>query len=646
MSFETRYSGTFLPEAKRISNPCCRSRKELQLKKDVRKDQTGRTRFFCFGHGGFALLVALLCVTASPVLGIGISPGRYTPTMEWGTTNMISRHFTVSPGGTKTGTVSLRGPDDTWFSLKPDSLVQQRDVTWTSGWTNGYDVYITEPRTWVPNSGDSISVDLVASERADGGGATAAVGGQIDITLTNVPEDTIAPVTSASVSGLQSSSGMYKWDVRIEFQGCDGLSGVEHTYYRLDSGEPWQTGDEIVLTEPGNHTVEYYSADRAGNAENPQSLSLDMQKGLSVPVFTDSGTRVSAEDAWEAELGDINGDGLTDVVMVNWNPNNGSGTNAFLANTNRTFTDTNQSLWYLHLGTKGELGDLDQDSDLDLVLPNFNKERYGGGLFFFPNQGDGTFGGWRKIGFDNAEDVALADIDGDGKKDLITNNGLIMRNIDGGWPPYIMGDSQTVPVPIDDFIAHENRVSTGDIDGDGFPDIVTNYMILYNDGTGTFSLDRATALGGEQLFDMNSDGLLDLVSRSALYLNKGGSFEYRWFNGAGPFDVGDLNGDGLPDIVSQRKILLGVGGGYFRTVGELSVPKVSGDYLADISLADFDGDSRPDILGSWTCDAENWVVWNETGMEPIPEPATLCLLGIAVAPLLVLGRRRNAHSDR
>lgn len=82
----------------------------------------------------------------------------------------------------------------------------------------------------------------------------------------------IAPVTTDdSPSGWQNS------DITVTLTCDDGTllvdaSGCKTTYYRVNGGS-WQTGNTVVLTEEGEHTLEYYSTDNAGNSETEKTAT-------------------------------------------------------------------------------------------------------------------------------------------------------------------------------------------------------------------------------------------------------------------------------------------------------------------------------------------------------------------------------------
>jgi len=76
------------------------------------------------------------------------------------------------------------------------------------------------------------------------------------VTLDNAPPAT----TDDAPSSWQSDS------VTVSLSASDSTSGVATTRYRLDDGA-WQEGTSASITAEGNHTLNYYSTDNAGNEE-------------------------------------------------------------------------------------------------------------------------------------------------------------------------------------------------------------------------------------------------------------------------------------------------------------------------------------------------------------------------------------------
>ena len=63
-------------------------------------------------------------------------------------------------------------------------------------------------------------------------------------------------------------------------------SGIANTYYTVDDGAK-QTGNSVVLSEEGVHTLVYWSLDKAGNVEAAQLLEVKID--LMAPVVQISG---------------------------------------------------------------------------------------------------------------------------------------------------------------------------------------------------------------------------------------------------------------------------------------------------------------------------------------------------------------------
>ncbi|XEC96028.1 discoidin domain-containing protein [Paenibacillus tarimensis] len=95
--------------------------------------------------------------------------------------------------------------------------------------------------------------------------------------VTNI--DKIGPVSIASISPAEANgrSGWYTSDVTVTMDVYDNLSGVAATYYTLNGGEV-QTGASVSLTEDGIYTLEYWSVDNAGNAEEAHTIVVQIDK--------------------------------------------------------------------------------------------------------------------------------------------------------------------------------------------------------------------------------------------------------------------------------------------------------------------------------------------------------------------------------
>ncbi|MGQ4666063.1 OmpL47-type beta-barrel domain-containing protein [Metabacillus halosaccharovorans] len=88
----------------------------------------------------------------------------------------------------------------------------------------------------------------------------------------NADTDTIAPTTT-----VDAPTEWVNGDVKVQFHAEDIESGVEATYYTVNDG-PEQTGETVMLTEDGTHTISYWSVDEAGNTEEPHTVKVKIDK--------------------------------------------------------------------------------------------------------------------------------------------------------------------------------------------------------------------------------------------------------------------------------------------------------------------------------------------------------------------------------
>jgi hypothetical protein len=98
--------------------------------------------------------------------------------------------------------------------------------------------------------------------------------------------DTLAPVSTATMSGTMKESGWYTTPVKIVITAVDvGGAGMGEIHYKLDGVEKVVAGSKAEFTVSGNgeHTVEYWACDAMGNCETPHHF---------LPVFRiDSGAK-------------------------------------------------------------------------------------------------------------------------------------------------------------------------------------------------------------------------------------------------------------------------------------------------------------------------------------------------------------------
>jgi hypothetical protein len=162
-------------------------------------------------------------------------------------------------------------------------------------------------------------------------------------------------------------------------------------------------------------------------------------------------------------------------------------------------------------------GDLDGDGDVDAVV-----QRFEGGYQTLLNVGNGAFDEGGLVEAPSSfvpGNTALGDVDNDGDLDLVGANGgaepdtplTILRND---------GTGRLTHVSEVQFETGFGRVTLGDLNSDGFPDVFIGWLelpgpIALNDGTGGF-FDSGTRIeigdlaGASAVGDLDGDGDLDI----------------------------------------------------------------------------------------------------------------------------------------
>jgi hypothetical protein len=321
---------------------------------------------------------------------------------------------------------------------------------------------------------------------------------------------------------------------------------------------PAGPGPFEVLTKDlrGNGHLDLIDTNRTSNEISV--LLGDGRGGFAPPVSYSTGPGSAPEGF---VIGDVNGDGIPDIVTANAGTNNIS---VLLGNGDGTFQPPVQYSTGGHTDSVA-IGDFTGTGKADLVVTN----NFSNTISVLLNHGDGTFAPAVDYATGGGpDDVVPVDLTGTGRIDLIVCNTysdtlqVFRGNGDGTFQA--TASYHTGNFPISPVLA--------DLNGDGILDLaVGNYgggsvNVLLGNRDGTFrdaisspaGISNATTI---QAGDFDRTGRIDLVvgslyngRLSLLRGNGDGTFQspeqLESGTGGNNMVVGDFNGDGLPDLAS------------------------------------------------------------------------------------------------
>ncbi len=379
-------------------------------------------------------------------------------------------------------------------------------------------------------------------------------------------------------------------------------------------------------------------------------------------------------------VADVNRDGTPDLVFAsqcligapcNYNEGDTGAVSVSLGNGDGTFQPPQTYSSGGGTAYSVAVADVNRDGKPDILVVNACAGTGNcsmGTIGVLLGNGDGTFQAAKSYSSGGEEPfaIAVADVNGDGKPDVLVGNGCAIDNCGKSVVSLLLGNGDGTfqgAQTINSETLDAEAIAVEDVNGDGKPDLlIVSFCIIGTDcsgalsvflgnGDGTFQLAHTYSTGGFggtviSVADVNGDGKFDAIvantyisgsdystgSISVFLGNGDGSFQVPATYPSGGFStlgvgVADVDGDSKLDILTGNScrtasdgsncvsgavgLLRGNGDGTFRAPVSYWSGGIQSKKLA---VADFNHDGRPDVVIANTCVSSRTCAYGSGGV--------------------------------
>jgi len=399
---------------------------------------------------------------------------------------------------------------------------------------------------------------------------------------------TVVTASSTAITALVPAGASYQ-PITVTTGGFTAYSRNKFSLRSPNAGYPFTASsfDYNVQSYATIYSTEITAADFDVDGKpdlltlNPASANVSVIKNTSTPGKISFASRVhfSAGSPTDMAIADLNGDGKPDIVVTN----SFSSTLSVLINTtsNGLLSFANRVVFAAGLGQANVVvRDFDGDGRTDIAVLNNLSQSIQVSVVRNTSSGS-TLSFAQPVAYlmesPNSNlytDLVVDDLDGDGKPDLagtidFRNTLFAIRNLSTpgnlSFAPKVSFTTGTRPM----------ELSSGDLNGDGLPDLVTA-----NNTAGSVSVFQNTSTVGTIDFSVRND----LAFQTSPMNAQGGT-------------IADIDGDAYPDIAAVASTEMGLfknrgAGGAIAMLPKAGYPLTSG---RKVTACDLDGDGKTDL---------------------------------------------------
>ena len=497
-------------------------------------------------------------------------------------------------------------------------------------------------------------IDLIASQAVTSTPIAAVRLGAGGFAFTAAPDITLNTNERATLTAVA--------DLDLDGKKDLVLSSPNRTIIRRGAGDG-TFAQQTVIADGGGGDAFVSDVNRDGAPDIVANESIEFavvgSGSFSVLLNYGDGTFISGSfvqtlaGTKDVETAHFNTDNLPDLVIVNRGAGGGpgpiyiliQGTAAAPAKAGANFEAAEivpEKKGLVDPGVDGyaaATGDFNSDGRTDIIVAGHGAFGAADNALYLRNLGNNTFAtSLMRFGTVDIYDAAAADVNGDGKPDMITTGaGGVLVSMGVGNGTFL---SPTTYLPT----VASGRIVVADLNNDTHRDLaIHTYQadqaaILLNDGLGGFTAAAAVSPGSGLLdiacADMNRDGIKDIIAA------RGSGVTVVPGTGGGAFGVGqtfqitqvsalgvatgDWNLDGVPDVgvmAGRNTIVTLLNNGY----GGLGHERMwtAGVETTTMAVSDFDLDTKPDIIAGFTTSSAGYVklLFNQTESSTLTQAA-------------------------
>ncbi len=346
---------------------------------------------------------------------------------------------------------------------------------------------------------------------------------------------------------------------------------------------------------------------------------------------------------------DLNGDGNGDLVVVDNGASTASQVFVLLGNPDGSFSSATPYTVPGTASVSAVIDDINGDHKLDIVASTNN-----GQISILTGKGDGTFNAAQSFtpavptypgstvpATADLTNLITADLRGTGKKDIIASNGLVLLNDGAG--NFTAAPSAAFP-PLVATTSYGPNLASADFNHDGKLDLVVStgskILTYLGNGSGSFTPGTSYATVDTDGFvttgDLDGDGIPDIYigeANGGFYVGDPNISYALMGNGDGTFqgapttlgsytgsNLSDVNGDGQPDLIVPASgtvnglpavftVQLGTTKGFFNPTSTITLPSTivvngfngpttlstAGAIASSFAVGDLNGDGKADL---------------------------------------------------